>query len=225
VLFQRVVELRGKKRSSPIQCLLMRVLAVRQPYWRLAAPDGFRAIIGFDRPAYFNVHWNLPLADAPDFTIRFAAGDEDVQRLFHFLVFVSIPKLLAPVNAIDAVNEVNRVVNGVGTGDGFAVLAEIGTEIVGSLGIIKVPWWYNHEAFFLTDRFLFCFPALWNKGVGTRLLAEAGAISKQTELLMIINGHAKKRSNGIYFTKPLLIRPSEVDEMDWDAAAKKARIS
>jgi hypothetical protein len=159
------------------------------------------------------------------FTIRFAAGDEDVKRLFHFLVIISLPSQLAKVDPVDAITEVKRIVDGASTGDSFAVLAEINGEIVGSLGIMKTAWWYNTKAFFLADRWVFCYPVLWNKGVGARLLAEAGVISKSAEMPIIIHGHAKKRNNGIYFVKPLTILPDEVDKIDWDLAAKKVIVS
>ena len=148
-----------------------------------------------------------------EFSIRFASGDEDVKRLFHFLVHISIPSQLAPVNAMDAVTEVNRIVYGASSGESFAVIAEINGEIVGALGIIKTSWWYNNAVEFLTDRFFFTFPALHNKGVGAALIAQASAISTQLGIDLIIHGKPVRRNKqhgrGVCFVIPTVIHPEK----------------
>lgn len=145
-------------------------------------------------------------------SIRFADGDADVISIFRFLCFVSAPVLLAPIDAQDAVTEVNRIVHGQATGEGFAVIAEINGEIVGTLGVVKVPWWYNVKSDFLTDRFFFTYPALANSGIGAGLQAEAAAIAAQLGLDLIINGKFVRRNRragrGVVYTSPTVIRPS-----------------
>lgn len=126
---------------------------------------------------------------------------------------------MAPIDDQESMNEIQRVVK-----DEVAIVARVNGEMVATFGLIMVRWWFNSKFSFFTDRWLFCYPALWNKGVGARLLAEAGAVTKAAEAPMIINGHVKRRPNGVHFTKPLTIRPHEVDDMNWSDAAKRVSI-
>lgn len=119
-----------------------------------------------------------------------------------------MPVLLAPIDAIESMRGVEEVVK-----EHAAIIAEIDGEIVGSLGLLSVRWWYAAEARFLTDRWFFCFPAVRNLGVGVLMLAEASALGTKTNQDVVINGHMRRRlahvGRGVYFTHPVVIAPGE----------------
>jgi GNAT superfamily N-acetyltransferase len=155
----------------------------------------------------------------PEVTIRRAKGDDDIAAIHRFLCLVAHPavRARAPIDPIKSVREIKRVVD-----TQWAVIAEINGELVGSLGLIKVDWWYAN-AEFLTERWLFTYPALWHRGVGPALLGYAGAVGTATGLKVIINGHVRMRGTrsdrcGIWFSKPVLIAPG-ADEADIAAAS------
>ncbi len=140
--------------------------------------------------------------------IRFAETDDDVITIHKFLCVLAQPVLLCPIDAKKSVTEIFRIVHD--RSYGFALMAEINGELVGSLGIICPDWWYGNGRFF-TDRWLFVFDALHNAGVGTALIAEAAAIATAADLDLIINGKPVKRNRaagrGVYFQAHRLIRP------------------
>lgn len=124
-----------------------------------------------------------------DIVIRYASTDDDVVELHRFLCVLSQPVLLAPIDAQDSVAEVMRVRD-----EGAALMAEIDGHLVGALGIIAVPWWYNTKVKFLTNRFWFVFPQFHHTGVSSRLLAEASAIAQSSGLELVIVSQAKRRA-------------------------------
>lgn len=144
---------------------------------------------------------------------RYASTDEDVIAIHRFLCLVGQPQLCAPIDALKSVTEINRVVHD--RRYGFAIIAEINGEIVGSLGIIGVDWWYAKARFF-TDRWLFVYPALANKGIGMAMIAEAGAIATAADMDLLINGKAVRRNRnagrGLLFVSHHLIKPGERPE-------------
>jgi GNAT superfamily N-acetyltransferase len=124
----------------------------------------------------------------PDFVVRAAASDDDVAAIHAFLLAVSGPALLAPVDPVDSRAEVYRVVH-----EEAAFVATVDGAIVGTLGIVMVPWWYNRAAQFLTDRWCFVAPAYRHAGVFPGLLAEADALAAVTGVPFIFNGKARRR--------------------------------
>lgn len=137
-------------------------------------------------------------APAARFEIGFAEDtDAQAQELHRFLCVISAPALLAPINAADSMNGVLDVLR-----DGFAVTARLNGHLIGSLGIVRVSFWYNHDAKFMTDRWLFAYPDFHHAGVGTGMIAEAQAIAYRAGIPLVINGHQKRRGNGIAFTHP-----------------------
>jgi hypothetical protein len=134
--------------------------------------------------------------------ITFASTDEDAIELHRFLCVIAQPVLMAPIDAQDSMTELLRVIK-----DGAAITARINGELVGALGIVAVPWWYSTKHSFMTDRFFFTYPALYHLGVGARLEAEAKIIADQAGMYLIINGHLRRRSNGVAFTRPKVHRP------------------
>jgi GNAT superfamily N-acetyltransferase len=144
--------------------------------------------------------------------VRFAATDDDVIAIHRFLCVAAQPVLLDEIDALKSVTEINRIVHD--RKYGFALIAEINGELVGSLGVICPTWWYGRGRFF-TDRFFFVFPALTNAGIGAALIAEAAAVATAAGLDLIINGKFVRRNRsagrGVVFTSPKLIRPGDSD--------------
>lgn len=142
----------------------------------------------------------------PSEPVEYAFADEEqAVELHRFLcVFATHhPGVLkAPIDAEDSVRGVLEVLH-----DGFAATARIDGHIVGSIGIITVPWWYNRSVRFMTDRWFFVYPKLHHRGIGSRLQAEAQAIATQAGMKLILQGHAKERGNGIDYTMPALFEP------------------
>lgn len=143
--------------------------------------------------------------ELPDLAVRYAADDEDLIEIHRFLCIVAQPVLFCQINAQRSVQEIGRIIHG---GGGFALMAELNGHLVGTMGVVRVPWWYgagderNPDDFFLTDRWLFALPQFQHAGVGTRLVAEAAAAAHAIGNEIIINGHMRRRGNGLVFTRP-----------------------
>lgn len=135
-----------------------------------------------------------------DVVIGFAEDtDEAAIELHRFLCIIAGPVLHAPINAVDSMNGVIEVLK-----KGFAVTARADGHLVGSLGIIRPAWWYNRAARFMTDRFFFVLPE-FRHHVGGQMLVEAHAIAADAGCPLIINGHQKRRRNGLGFIKPTVL--------------------
>jgi len=151
----------------------------------------------------------------PDFKLRFPKGDDDIIKIFRFLVLVAGPTLLGPVSPLKAVTEVGRIVMDPYRQDGpdpdsFAIVAEINGELVGTIGVTKIGfWWGDYEC--MTNRWCHIFPALANTGIGSALVAEAHAMCEQIGLDLVISGKLVRRNHaagrGVVFeTAPTVMR-------------------
>lgn len=145
--------------------------------------------------------------------VRYASTDKDVIAIHRFLCAISGPARFCPINPLKAVNEINRVVKD--NSYGYALIAEINGELVGSLGIIIPDWWYG-DTRFSTDRWFFIFPVLNHRGIATSLLAEASAMAVRCGVPLLINGkpRAKNKSSAggeIHYVKHSLVE-SDHDE-------------
>jgi len=142
------------------------------------------------------------MTDAIDYQIRFPQGDDDIIKIFRFLVLVARPALLAPVDSQKAVTEIGRIVNDPHRTDGpmpdsFAIVAEIKGELVGTIGVtlVEQELWYSKTPWkFMTNRWYFVYPQLANSGVGGALLAEAGALCTQIGFDLVIEGKTARRN-------------------------------
>jgi hypothetical protein len=132
--------------------------------------------------------------------ISFATSDEEAIEIHRFLCVIAQPVLYAPIDPHDSMRGVLDVVH-----NGAAIVARLSGHIIGSLGLIMPRWWYNTKAGFITDRWFFCYPAFHHLGVGASLLAEADALGKRAGREVIINGHMKRRSSGVSFTRPTVL--------------------
>lgn len=108
--------------------------------------------------------------------------------------------LHAPIDPDDSIRGVLDVCR-----NGAAIVARLNSHIIGSLGVVKAAWWYNTAVFFMSDRWLFVYPEFHHLGVGARLIAEADIVAKSASLPLIINGHQKRRGNGISFIRAMVL--------------------
>lgn len=124
--------------------------------------------------------------------MRLAATDADAAAIHAFLCDVAARAgaLRCPVNAEKSMAEVWRIVRAVDLAEpdripyGFALIAERGADLVGTLGVICPDWWYGDARFF-TDRWFFVRPG--EPEAGPALRHEAGAMAHAAELPLIIN--------------------------------------
>jgi hypothetical protein len=137
---------------------------------------------------------------APHRVIRPAESEQDVILIHRFLCGVAGPVLHCPINGEKSIAEVCRVVQD--KDHGFAFMAFEGTDLVGTIGAIFVPWWYGDDHFF-TDRWFFCLPG--HRWAGPRLLAEADAIARAVGVPLIVNLKQRRTTAAVTFVQPALL--------------------
>lgn len=121
----------------------------------------------------------------PELVIRYAQTDADVVAIHGFLCVVAGPTLPGPIDPKDSAIEVWRVVN-----HDVALMAMRGELLVGTLGIVRPPFWWNSKLHFLANRWFFALPG---SGAGKLLLREGAAIAAASELELHIHDEAKGR--------------------------------
>jgi hypothetical protein len=133
--------------------------------------------------------------------IAFASTEDEAVEIHGFLCVISQPVLMAPIDAQDSMTEILRVLK-----EGVAITARLNGHLIGSLGIISVPWWYNKQVEFMTDRWLFVLPQFHHIGVGARLQMEAQTIATEAGMDLVITGHLRRRNNGVFYNHPKVQR-------------------
>lgn len=150
------------------------------------------------------------MSDSPEIAIRYAQSDEDCIEIHKFLCVLSQPVLLAPIDAQDSIKEVFRVRD-----EGAALIAEANGHLIGTLGIVAVPWWYNTKVSFFTNRWFFIFPQFHHTGVAARLLGEASAIAHISGLQLVIFSQARRRATAagtnLHFVSEHVVLPDPVE--------------
>lgn len=148
--------------------------------------------------------------DAP-ITIDYGETDQDCVDLHLFLCLVGGPLMIEPIDAHDSIQGIIEVRE-----TGAIINAKKEGHLIGSLGLIKMNWWYNHSKFFLTNRWWAVLPAFKFAGVGAMLEGEAAAIGVQAGLPVIITSHAKRRKAAAktepFFMRDHLAVPAQVTE-------------
>src|SRR5260370_32054190 len=107
----------------------------------------------------------------PPLVVRLAESDLDSAAIHGFLCTVAARAgvLQCAVDPEKSMREVWRIVRALeqaGPGEtpyGFALMAQIGERLVGTLGVICPQWWYGDARYF-TDRWFFTLPGV--AGVG-----------------------------------------------------------
>lgn len=132
-------------------------------------------------------------------TIRYAETDDDVIAIHQFLLIVAQPQMRAPVDPIASLQEIIRVTN-----DEIAIMAIKGGHLVGTLGLIHVPWWYSPEHDFMVDRWHFVLPQFRNGDVNRMLISEAESIAAAAGIEFIEHGPIRAKRGG---SKRLMLFP------------------
>lgn len=115
--------------------------------------------------------------------IRYAETDDDVIAIHRFLCAVAKPP--APIDAKDSISEIWRV-----CAEDVGLMAVHDSRLVGTIGIIKVPYWFNRGLGYLTNRWFEFVPG---HGIQKPLLHEARAIAQASDLVLELQYHHKGR--------------------------------
>jgi nucleotide-binding universal stress UspA family protein len=134
--------------------------------------------------------------------IRFAVTDDDVIAIHRFLLVVAAPAMLAPVSAVKSLHEVFRV-----AAQEAAIMAIVDGFLVGTLGLMKVDWWYSDEGSFLTDRWHFVLPQHKHGPIDKALLNEARAIADDAGLPFVNQGKIRRLKDGSHLMTPRVYFP------------------
>lgn len=139
--------------------------------------------------------------DAEAITIRYAETDDDVIAIHQFLLIVAQPQMRAPVDPIASLEEIIRV-----TRDEVAIMAIKGGHLIGTLGLIHVPWWYAPDHDFMVDRWHFVLPQFQNGDANRMLENEAQVIADAAGIEFINQGKIREKRG------KLMIFPRTIDK-------------
>ncbi len=131
------------------------------------------------------------LAPVSEAAVRFAESEQDMVAMHQFLCVVAEPVLMCPINAEKSLREIIRV-----TRDEAALMLIRDGRLIGTMGIIRPTWWYG-DADFMTDRWHFCLPDVYNTPAADMLEDEAIALAGAAGLLFIHNGKIRKGKKGV----------------------------
>ena len=124
---------------------------------------------------------------ASDISIRYAATDADIIATHRFLCVLAIQNkmLPGPIDHKDSAVEVWKVAT-----ESVILMAMRGDMLMGTLGLIQVPFWWNHRVRFFVNRWLFVVPG---SGACAPLIRDAVAIAKASGHELYIIDEAKSR--------------------------------
>lgn len=125
------------------------------------------------------------MPDQLGLVVRYAESDDDVVAIHRFLCVVAGPTLPGSIDPKDSATEVWRVVN-----HDVALMAMRDDRLVGTIGIVNPPFWWNTKIKFLANRWCH---ALAGAGALLPLLREATAIAKASNLELHVFDEAKGR--------------------------------
>lgn len=130
-----------------------------------------------------------------DITVRYAESDADVIAIHAFLCIAAGPKLPAPIDPKDSATEVWRV-----TREEIAIMAMRDDKLVGTIGLICVPFWWNTKIKYLVNRWAFCIPGIRAfqpllreaRQIGEASKMEVHIISEERGSVLILNKHVNR---------------------------------
>lgn len=102
--------------------------------------------------------------------VRFAESDQDVVAIHGFLVVAMSPLLPFDIDPKNSIEEVWRIVN-----HECALMAIRDDKLVGTIGIVRAPYWWAADRHFLANRWLAVLP---EAGALDPLMHEAVAFAK-----------------------------------------------
>lgn len=118
--------------------------------------------------------------------VRYAETDTDVVNIHRFLCVVAGPGLPGPIDHKDSAVEVWRVINH----EVALVAIDDDNNLVGTMGIVQVPFWWNAKVRFLANRWFFTLPG---SRAAKPLLKEARKIAQASELELHIFDERRER--------------------------------
>lgn len=133
--------------------------------------------------------------------IRYAETEHDVTAIHQFLLEHAKAATRCEVDFRKSLFEVLRVCN-----DEVAIMCFLNGELVGTLGMMEVTWWYGPGAF-LTDRWHFCKPEHYNGPVNTAIMDEARKIASEAGLEFIHQGKIRGEKGGVVRMTPRVYVP------------------
>lgn len=139
--------------------------------------------------------------DAEAITLHYAETDDDVIAIHQFLLVVAAPAMRCPVDALASLQEIIRVAS-----EDVAIMAIQDGHLVGTLGLVRMAWWYNPGHDFMADRWNFVLPQLRNGDVGRLLEQEAQMIADEAGLEFINQGKIRGK-RGRLMLMPRSSRP------------------
>ncbi len=121
----------------------------------------------------------------PNLIVRYAESDDDIIAIHKFLCVVAAPTLPGPIDARDSVEGVWSCVN-----RDVALMAVRDEMLVGTVGLVCVPSWWNRKVKYLPNRWAFALPGsrAWRP-----LLKEARAIGVASDMEVHIISEARGR--------------------------------
>jgi len=90
-------------------------------------------------------------------------------------------------------------------------MAIVGDNLVGTLGIIKVGWWYGTPGkdCFMTERWDFVLPQYHHSGVTEKMWQTAGAIADEAGLELFNMGKPRERKGKLFFLPRVVVAKSD----------------
>jgi hypothetical protein len=123
-----------------------------------------------------------------DLTVRYAADREDARALFHLLMGLYDEVGVMPMDPVRALASISEVIQ-----RGAALIVhDAEGAIIGSLGLLPVPYWYAQGHHFLE---IWCYvqPPHRDGRAFELMLAEATKLSDETGLAVSITLHNPRR--------------------------------
>lgn len=117
-------------------------------------------------------------------------------------MIVAQPALHCPVNVEKSLNEIVRVAK-----EGAAIMVLHNGILVGTLGLMKVTWWYG-DGEFMVDRWHFVLPAFMNTPTADKLFDDAKEIAGIAGLEFIHQGKIRSAKNGVQRMTPRAYIPA-----------------
>lgn len=125
--------------------------------------------------------------------------------IHQLLLVVLRPVMLAPVDVKASLMEIIRV-----TKEDTAIMAIHEGRLVGTLGLIRVNWWYAPEHFYLADRWQAVLPQ-YHHGEPEKLLeAEARQIADMSGLKFVNYGKIRPQKHGNFILFPRVYDPNQL---------------
>lgn len=112
--------------------------------------------------------------------------------------------LRCPVDVYDSLEEITRVAK-----HDVAIMVLHNGVLVGTMGLMKVAWWYNRKCFFMTDRWHFVLPAFMHTPTAAKLMDDAKEIARIAGLQFVHNGKLRAEKNGVSRLMPRMHLPEK----------------